>query len=391
MRLSKRFGAYLKKVSPFYLFLIAVSPLFISLFFHLMILVYANHVTWNWGTTLENADDDGIPAAIIQDGKTDDRLKFQGMDMKDSFEADEQMSQPVPEIEYRAVVPEMEVLPSPKASDELDIISVQAAAMDTQWVNPATGGQPLHTGPEMLVGSFSRHIKVMREGGLDVVFVFDSTASMSGYLKEVKAKIKKLAAAFRKLVPTCRIGLVTYRDKQDEYLTKQYPLTYGVINLHDFLIDISYGGGFDVREAVTDGLKEAIENMNWNNKSKKFILLIGDAPPHLEDMGEAVSLVRKFRNTMGGKVSALDIRQPKNITKYYWTTVVLPNITDPDIESFEYLTDTQGVMKDFRIISEAGGGECARLIDEEKVIKNMLLLIFGTRWEMYLNEFMKNL
>ena len=69
----------------------------------------------------------------------------------------------------------------------------------------------------------------------------------------------------------------------------------------------------------------------------------------------------------------------------------MPNITDPDIESFEYLTDTQSVMKDFRIIAEAGGGESARIINEEKVIKNMLLLIFGTRWEMYLNEFMKNL
>jgi len=30
-------------------------------------------------------------------------------------------------------------------------------------------------------------------------------------------------------------------------------------------------------------------------------------------------------------------------------------------------------------------------MNEEKVVKNMLLLIFGVRWEMYHDDFMKNL
>jgi len=355
-----------------------------------MILSYASLVRWTWFDE-NNVAEEEIAVTVMAAGKKNDGLKFQGTDQLDSFDADDNLFDPVPEIEYRPVLPEVEILPDPKASDELDIISVEAAVMDNKWVNPATGGQPLDTGSEMLVGSFSRHIQILREGGLDVVFVFDSTASMSGYLKKVKLKIKNLASAFRKLVPTCRIGLVTYRDKPDEYVTKCYPLTYGILSLNEFLSEINYGGGYDVREAVAEGLKVAIEGMKWNEKSKKFILLIGDAPPHKEDMPQTVKMIRKFREKMGGKLSVLDIRRPKKMTKYYWTTVILPNMKDPGIESFSYLTDGQAVMADFQTFAEVGGGESARLINEEKVIKHMLLLIFGTRWEMYLNEFMKTL
>ena len=42
-------------------------------------------------------------------------------------------------------------------------------------------------------------------------------------------------------------------------------------------------------------------------------------------------------------------------------------------------------------IAQAGGGEAARLQNDEKVIQDMLLLIFGSQWENYLGEFMRTL
>ena len=54
----------------------------------------------------------------------------------------------------------------------------------------------------------------------------------------------------------------------------------------------------------------------------------------------------------------------------------------------------QGIEQDYPLLNiiipkkKPKGG---KLTDEEKVVKNMLLLIFGARWEMYLDEFMKNL
>jgi hypothetical protein len=49
------------------------------------------------------------------------------------------------------------------------------------------------------------------------------------------------------------------------------------------------------------------------------------------------------------------------------------------------------VIDEFKIIAEAGNGESSRLENEEKVIRQMVTLVFGTRWESCLDEFMKNL
>jgi len=383
-----------KRITPFYLLLLAITPLLISLLIHLFALYCASLVTWGFaqkaGAEQDIVEQD-ISATVDLNGKKDDKLLFQGTDPLDSFEADEKLDYPVPEIEYRPVVPEMEILPDPKPVEQSDIISAYASAMDQKWVYPATGGQPLHTGPGRFVGSFSRHVQALREGGLDVVFVFDSTSSMSGVLTKIKLKIENLAIAFRKLVPTCRIGLVTYRDKQDKYVTKKCPFTFGISPLQEFLGEVKSGGGYDIREAVTEGIKEAIDGMKWNERSRKFILLLGDAPPHKEDIRQAVDLVRKFREKMGGTFSTLDLHVPEQISFEMWNATIRPTMEDPEVEGFEHLTDKNKVMGIYALLAETGGGESARLIDEEKVVKHMLLLIFGTKWESYLDEFMKNL
>lgn len=384
--------ALFKGRPKFYLVLIAVSPILLSFLFHTMALYSAHRFRWSWFEEGDASVQDPPPVVIQGEGQANNRLKFQGLDKLDDFDADDDLINPVPEIEYRPVVPKIDVLPTPKDADTLDIISVDAASMNSksEWENPATGGMPLDTGTKMFVGSFSRHIQVLREGGLDVVFVFDTTSSMSNYINEVKLKIINLAATFRNVVPTCRIGLVSYCDHSDPHVTRQSPLTYGVKSLKAFMASIELCNGGDEREAVAEGLKVAVQKMGWNEKSKKFILIIGDAPPHTEEMQDAVDLVGSFKNS-GGKLSALDIRKPKPYSKAYWRQHIQPTIKDPAIESYEYLTDSEQVMDAFRTLAEEGGGESARLVNEKKVIKHMLLLIFGTRWEIYLDEFMENI
>jgi hypothetical protein len=393
MGLTGTIKSIFKRIPTLYLFLIAISPILLSLLIHIMVLIYANRVTWTWFDGKSTVFEKEIPASIhLYEGKKNNRLKFQGIDNSDDFDANDNLHDPVPEIEYRPVVPNAEILPSPKASDDPDIISIEASSLDSKskWVNPATGGMPLDTGSKMFVGSFSRYIQVLREGGLDVVFVFDSTSSMIDYINEVKLKIINLATTFRKVVPTCRIGLVTYCDFSDEFVTKDSPLTYGINSLNEFMAGIDLCNGGDLREAVHEGLRVAINEMQWNKKSKKFILVIGDAPPHTKDLQMAIEMVSNFRKN-GGKLSTLDIRKPRNYTKEYWRQHILPTINDPSIENYEYLTDRERVMDEFKAFAQEGGGESGRLINEEKVIKHMLLLIFGTRWEMYLNEFLTNL
>jgi hypothetical protein len=393
MNLAGTIKSIFKRIPTYYLILMAISPILLSLLIHFMILYYSKRIIWSWHGEKATVDEELPVVTILHEGKADDRLKFQGTDKLDDFDADDNLNDPVPEIEYRPVVPTAEILPSPKNKEEPDIISVAATSLDSKnkWVNPATGGMPLDTGSSMFVGSFSRHIQVLREGGLDIVFVFDSTSSMIGYIKEVKLKITNLAATFRNVVPTCRIGLVTYCDFTDKYVSKHSPLTHGINSLNEFMAGIELCDGGDKREAVDEGLRVAIEEMAWKEKSKKFILVIGDAPLHAKDLSGAVEMVQSFREQKGGKVSALDIRKPENYSEEYWKANILPNITDPEIENYEYLTDRDRVMDDFRTLARAGGGESSRIVNEEKVIKHMLLLIFGTRWATYLDEFMDNI
>jgi hypothetical protein len=369
-----------------FIFVLAMLPFLFSIFFHGGVLYLSKNMTWQFGR--EASSQQEVPATIVLDGRRDDGLKYQGTDQLDSFRADDKMVYPLPEIEYRAITPEVDFFPDASVSEQLDIISIEAAAMDHQWVNPSTGRQPKYTGPERFVGSFSRHIQVLREGGLDIVFIFDATASMQSFLKQVKQKIEDLAAAFKKLVPTCRIGLIAYRDvdEESEFVTRVHPLTYGTTTFRDFLADIDPKGGADRPEAVYEGLVAAIEEMAWNETSKKFILIIGDAPPHEEDMSNALELVENFRQNMGGTVAALDTRAPE-----YQQAVLPQGSLKISSEDYSYSTDSQDVLDEFHMIAQAGRGESARLENEEIVVKEMLLLIFGARWEMYLSEFMKNL
>jgi Mg-chelatase subunit ChlD len=380
-----------KRISPFYLFLLAVSPILVSLLIHTTALILSSRVVWSFAEI--EPTQEVKPARIILDGRRDDGLEFQGTDQLDSFNTDEAMVYPLPEVEYRPIAPEPEFFPDAKVNEELDIISLEAATMTHPWVNPSTGRQPLYTGPERLAGSFSRHIQVLREGGLDVVFVFDATASMSSFLMEVKRKIANLAGAFKKLVPTCRIGLIAYRDNdpESEFVTKAHPLTYGTVSLQEFLNDIHAKGGGDREEAIEQALRVAVQEMEWQPKAKKFILLIGDAPPHQEDMPEAVEWIEIFRNEMGGKLAALDTRRPEYEIMAAERTRVPSDSRDLASEDTSFSADSQSVMQEFQTLTEAGGGESARLTDDERVVKDMLLLVFGARWEVYLGEFMKNL
>jgi len=232
-------------------------------------------------------------------------------------------------------------------------------------------GLPFYGAGEKFSGSFARDIQGVRKMGLDIVFVFDATSSMAEFLRQVKIKIANLVMSFKTLVPTTRIGLVAYRDRGDDFVTKAYPLTHKTQQLQLFLKGIDPVGGGDLEEAMDEGVRVAINEFNWDKSSKKIILIIGDAPPHKQDMQKTIDLVEKFRTQMGGMVATLDTSVQSNLPS-------APGVS-------------RSVMPQFRQLAEAGGGECARMVDEEKVIKQMVVLAFGAKWESYLDEFLKNL
>jgi Mg-chelatase subunit ChlD len=121
---------------------------------------------------------------------------------------------------------------------------------------------------------------------IDVVFVLDTTGSMSGLIETAKEKIWSIATtmASAQQAPEIRIGLVAYRDRGDAYVTKVVDLSSDLDSVYATLMDFEADGGNDTPESVNKALYDAVHNMSWSQGEQAYqaIFLVGDAPPHMD-------------------------------------------------------------------------------------------------------------
>ena len=126
---------------------------------------------------------------------------------------------------------------------------------------------------------------------VDVVFVLDTTGSMSGLIQTAKEKIWSIATtmASAQPAPEIRIGLVAYRDRGDAYVTKTVDLSSDLDSVYAALMDFQADGGGDMPESVNAALERAVNDMSWSDSSQAYqvIFLVGDAPPHTDYQDEA--------------------------------------------------------------------------------------------------------
>ena len=131
----------------------------------------------------------------------------------------------------------------------------------------------------------NRHITLHRPR-VDVVFVLDTTGSMSGLIQTAKEKIWSIATTMASAQPTpkIRIGLVAYRDRGDRYVTKLVDLSADLDSVYAKLMDFQADGGGDTPESVNKALYDAVHDMSWSQDEQAYqvIFLVGDAPPHMD-------------------------------------------------------------------------------------------------------------
>jgi hypothetical protein len=81
-----------------------------------------------------------------------------------------------------------------------------------------------------------------------------------------------------------RVGLVAYRDRGDDYVTKVHDLTDDLDAVYTHLMAFKAQGGGDFPESVNQALHDSVHKVKWSadKKTLKIIFLVGDAPPHMD-------------------------------------------------------------------------------------------------------------
>ena len=241
-----------------------------------------------------------------------------------------------------------------------------------------------------LGGEGGDYVGGLRKVGLDVALVVDATDSMQFVADSLKSRLIKLIASLHKMVPTTRIGIVAYRDKGEEYVTKWVDLSFSTSKLQDFVSNLQAGGGGDWPEAVFDGLEAAVNDLKWRKNSKRVIVLVSGSPPHPDTVSNVLGLVQNFQ-AQGGMVSVLDLAQ-----KMHEDFERVIYRTSPQLEGKPHkVSPLPGFYQEFRSImssiAKAGGGEFIQLTEDKALTKQIIVMTFGSRWQTEMAKYLRDL
>jgi len=118
---------------------------------------------------------------------------------------------------------------------------------------------------------------------LDMLFVLDTTGSMGKEIERLKKTIEIINLNLVSLTskPQVRFGMVLYKDRGDEYVTRTIPLTGDLEAFQQELNKVRASGGGDEPEDLQSALADAVQKLSWNRDGLRLVFVITDAPPHL--------------------------------------------------------------------------------------------------------------
>ena len=308
---------------------------------HLLLLVLLALVPWGDFAAGDGGEGDQIMIGQLAREQLVDTPndKLQAVEIQNPIESDSSSA-----LENQLITPTA-LNPLAESDMEINLGAISGGARQSLEIESENESTILAGGSE----AFGKMISRLKKDGLDIVIVFDSTGSMQGEINEVKNKISRIGNALQKLIPEkTRIGIVTYRDKGDDFVVKGLKLTNNIGEVAGYLTRINAAGGGDKPEAVDEGLGWAIENNTFRRRARKVILLFGDAPPHEARILNCEKWASDFRNKQRGIVSTVTCR------------------SDTRLESFVS-------------IAKIGGGEAFLTTNEREIMKQLMILVFGSQ------------
>jgi hypothetical protein len=165
-------------------------------------------------------------------------------------------------------------------------------------VDPATQARPAYTArvargpvtaevplePGAISQSLTLDADLPSPAQVDVMFLIDTTGSMSDEIERLKASMISVSEQLGQLpaAPDVRFSMVLYRDRGDEYVTRTFDFTPDVFSFTDALQGVVADGGGDTPESLDAALHDALAGPSWRPEGTvKLVFLLSDAAPHL--------------------------------------------------------------------------------------------------------------
>ena len=123
---------------------------------------------------------------------------------------------------------------------------------------------------------------------LDLVFLIDATGSMGDEIARLRSTLRDIADQVARLPsrPDTCFGLVAYRDLHDEFVVRRHDFTNDLDAFQGVLDALQAAGGGDYPEAMNEALHETVQRLSWRgDDTTRLVMLLADAPPHLDYLG----------------------------------------------------------------------------------------------------------
>jgi hypothetical protein len=133
--------------------------------------------------------------------------------------------------------------------------------------------------------------EILDSSRVDVLFVFDTTGSMSGALSEAKSQVLLAIDTIRGKYADANFGIAAVADyPPDVPWSLKQPITADGSLVQEAINPLYAAGGGDGPEAYGRALYEAVNDsdIGWRTDAKRLLVLVNDNVPHDNDLNEDV-------------------------------------------------------------------------------------------------------
>lgn len=142
---------------------------------------------------------------------------------------------------------------------------------------------------------------------LDLVFLVDATGSMGDEIAKLKTSMRAMSQQISQMPgrPDICYSLVAYRDRGDAFLTRTQDFTDDLGAFQHQLARLQAAGGGDTPEALNEAWHEAVHGLRWRSNAVRMVVLVADAPPHLDYGGPRYDIDMQAALAKGIKLFAV--------------------------------------------------------------------------------------